>query len=141
MDNWFYLDRQSFLLTLDNELGPTFSSILKSYGFDTAVSFFIGETSDEIISKIQNTFTRYRCKKQICSNNCVTCLLTPPQYAKLTWFTQRLLVMSPHSQSFTKKIHFSTNNNQIQSVSWKIYDFGLMILLFILVFLMFFSDF
>lgn len=110
MYNWFYLDRRSFVRLLQDELGENFGLYLMSYGFDTAVSFLIGETTDEILFNIQQTISRFRCQKEICSINCILCSLTLPRYAKLNWFIQRLLAMNPHSSAFVRNpaLHLST---------------------------------
>ena len=55
--NWFFMDRLTFNNLLNEELGERLTSSLISQGFDTPVSFLIGETSDEILIKIQQIFS------------------------------------------------------------------------------------
>jgi hypothetical protein len=103
MNNWFYMDRNTFAKLLFDELGQNLALNLIAIDFDTAVSFLIGETSDEILTKIQQTFSRRFCHKIICNEHCITCSLSPPNYAKLAWFVQRLFIMSPLSKPFIRK--------------------------------------
>jgi hypothetical protein len=104
MTNWFYMDRKTFKAVLNDELGANLTERLISFDFDLPISFMIGETSDEILTKIQQTFTRQICHKTICTDSCISCSLNPPIYAKLAWFVQRLLIMSPLSKPFVKQI-------------------------------------
>ncbi len=103
MSNWFYMNRQAFEMLLFDELGTHLAHHVISIGFDTPVSFMIGKTSNEILSKIQATFSRKFCSKIICNDHCLSCSLSPPDYAKLVWFVQRLSIMSPLSKPFIKK--------------------------------------
>ena len=102
MTNWFYMNRKTFSTLLHDELGSTLASKLISIDFDTPVSFMIGETSNEILSKIQQTLSRHICQNLFCNDQCLLCSLSPPNYAKLTWFVQRLIIMSPLKKPFIK---------------------------------------
>jgi hypothetical protein len=102
MDNWFYMDRKTFERLLFDELGTNLAPPLISMGFDTPISFMIGVTSDEILSKIQQTISLLHCRKTTCNDHCLTCSILPPHYAKLFWFVQRLIIMSPLSKPFIK---------------------------------------
>ncbi|CAF3307167.1 unnamed protein product [Rotaria socialis] len=110
MNNWFYMSRMTFTSLLNDELGPHLTGKLLSLDFDHPVSFMIGKTADEILTKIQQTFSRQICGKLICHHDCVSCSLSPPTYAKLIWFVQRLLIMSPLRQPFTKQISLSNKD-------------------------------
>ncbi|CAF3331512.1 unnamed protein product [Rotaria socialis] len=110
MNNWFYMNRMTFTSLLHDELGPNLAGKLLSFDFDHPVSFMIGKTADEILTKIQETFSRQICGKIICHRDCVLCSLSLPTYAKLIWFVQRLLIMSPLHQPFTKRISLSKEN-------------------------------
>lgn len=113
MENWFYMDRKTFINHLHDELGPCLAPVLISCSFDTAISFMIGETSDDILLKIQQIFTQFFCRKRICTENCLLCSITLPNYAKLSWFIQRLLIMRPlSSKTFIKKISSFTTIQQ-----------------------------
>lgn len=103
MTNWFYMDRRTFGELLYDELGPSLAPFLLSYSYDTPISFMIGETPDDILSKIQETFSLFNCQRKLCNENCLNCSITLPNYAKLYWFIQRLLIMSPLSKPFIKK--------------------------------------
>ena len=103
MSNWFYLTRHGFEQLLHDELGRGLASALTSIGFDSPVSFLIGETSNDILNQIQQIFSRYFCHKLHCTDQCLSCSLTPPSYAKLTWFVQRLAIMSPLTKPFIKQ--------------------------------------
>lgn len=94
----------AFTSLLHDELGSNLTGKLLSFDFDHPVSFMIGKTTDEILAKIQETFSRQICGKLNCHRDCVSCSLSPPTYAKLIWFVQRLLIMSPLHQPFTKRI-------------------------------------
>ncbi|CAF3148987.1 unnamed protein product [Rotaria sp. Silwood2] len=104
MNNWFYMDRITFQRLLKDELGSNLTKILSSLDFDRPVSFMIGETSYEILTKIQQAFSRQICHKIICNEHCILCSLYPSTYAKLNWFVQRLLIMSPYRKPFIKQI-------------------------------------
>ena len=104
MTNWFYMNRSAFASLLNDELGENLTRKLLSFDFDIPVSFMIGETSDEILIKIQQTFSRHICRTTICNDHCLSCSLSPPMYAKLAWFVQRLIIMSPISKPFVKKL-------------------------------------
>jgi hypothetical protein len=52
----------------------------------------IGETLNEILSKVQQTLSRHIFHKFICNDQCLLCSLTPPIYAKLVWFVQHLII-------------------------------------------------
>ena len=104
MNNWFYMNRMTFTSLLQDELGPNLTEKLLSLDFDHPVSFMIGKTSDEILTKIQQTFSRQICGKIIYHDDCVSCSLNPSTYAKLIWFVQRLLIMSPLHKPFIKRI-------------------------------------
>ncbi|CAF3667950.1 unnamed protein product [Rotaria sp. Silwood1] len=108
MDNWFYMDRMAFEDVLMNELGVNLTEKLLSIDFDLPVSFMIGETSDEILIKIQQTFSREICGKIICNENCLLCSFNQSTYAKLAWFVERLLIMSPIRKAFIKPKVFPT---------------------------------
>jgi len=97
------MNRKTFEMLLSDELGAHLSQQVISVGFDTPVSFMIGETSNEILSKIQQTFSRKFCSKTICNDHCLSCSLNPPNYAKLAWFVQRLSIMSPLTKPFIKQ--------------------------------------
>ena len=111
MDNWFYMTHITFKGVLNDELGERLTSDLVILGFDTPVSFLIGETSNEILTKIQQTFSNYICRKINCNVRCILCSLNPPSYAKLAWFVQRLLIMSPISKPLVKQILLPTENS------------------------------
>ncbi len=96
------MNRKTFSTLLHDELGATLAFKLISIDFDTPVSFMIGETLNEILSKIQQTLSRHVCHKFICNDQCLLCSLTPPNYAKLAWFVQRLTIMSPLTKPFIK---------------------------------------
>jgi hypothetical protein len=102
MDNWFYMNRKTFENLLYDELGANLAQKLISIDFDIAVSFMIGETTNEILTKIQQTFSRKFCRKINCNDHCLSCSLSPPNYAKLAWFVQRLIIMSPLTKPFIK---------------------------------------
>ncbi|CAF4963008.1 unnamed protein product [Rotaria sp. Silwood1] len=108
MENWFYMNRMTFEDVRNDELGVNLTEKLLSIGFDLPVSFLIGETSDEILIKIQQTYSREVCGKIICNENCVLCSFNPPTYAKLAWFVQRLLIMNPIRKTFIKPEVFPT---------------------------------
>ncbi|CAF3827318.1 unnamed protein product [Rotaria sordida] len=108
MDNWFYMDRITFENVLYNELGVNLTGKLLSIDFDLPVSFLIGETSDEILIKIQQIYSHKVCGKIICNENCISCAFNPPTYAKLAWFVQRLLIMRPIRKAFIKQKIFPT---------------------------------
>ncbi|CAF3691189.1 unnamed protein product [Rotaria socialis] len=110
MSNWFYMNRMTFTSLLADELGPNLAGKLLSMDFDQPVSFMIGETSHEILTKIQQTFSRQICGKNICDDHCVSCSLSPPIYAKLIWFVQRLLLMSPLHKPFIQQISLKDEN-------------------------------
>ncbi|CAF1624656.1 unnamed protein product [Rotaria magnacalcarata] len=110
MNNWFYMNRMTFTSLLHDELGSNLTGKLLSFDFDHPVSFMIGKTADEILTKIQETFSRQICGKISLHRDCVLCSLSPPTYAKLIWFVQRLLIMSPLHQTFTKRISLSKEN-------------------------------
>ncbi|CAF1380570.1 unnamed protein product [Rotaria sordida] len=103
MDNWFYMDRMAFQNILMNELGVNLTEKLLLIDFDLPVSFLIGQTSDEILLKIQQTYSRKVCGKIICNENCLSCSFNPPTYAKLAWFVRRLLIMNPIGKAFIKQ--------------------------------------
>ncbi|CAF1161874.1 unnamed protein product [Rotaria sp. Silwood1] len=111
MNNWFYMDRITFENLLNDELGPKLTKKLLLLDFDLAISFMIGETSNEILTKIQQTFSRKICRKIICDEHCILCSFNPSTYAKLSWFVQRLLVMSPLSKPFIKQISLSNEDS------------------------------
>ncbi|CAF3928236.1 unnamed protein product [Rotaria magnacalcarata] len=100
----------TFTSLLHDELGSNLTGKLLSFDFDHPVSFMIGKTADEILTKIQETFSRQICGKISLHRDCVLCSLSPPTYAKLIWFVQRLLIMSPLHQTFTKRISLSKEN-------------------------------
>ncbi|CAF4102443.1 unnamed protein product [Rotaria sp. Silwood2] len=102
----------TFVNLLNDELGPNLTGKLLSLDFDLPVSFMIGETSDEILTKIQQTFSRRICRKIICNEHCTLCSLNPSTYAKLTWFVQRLLVMNPLRKPFIKQISLPKLSNE-----------------------------
>ncbi|CAF1116602.1 unnamed protein product [Rotaria sp. Silwood1] len=108
MDNWFYMNRMTFENVLKDELGVKLTEKLLSIDFDHPVSFLIGETSDEILTKIQQTYRLEVCGKIICNENCVSCSFDSPTYAKLAWFVQRLLIMNPIRKAFIKEKAFPT---------------------------------
>jgi hypothetical protein len=102
-NNWFYMDRKSFRKVLTDELGSLLTKRLLEIDFDTAISFMIGETAEEVLIKIQQSLSRLFCNKIICNAYCTSCALMPSSYAKLTWFVQRLLIMSPISKPFVQR--------------------------------------
>ncbi|UJR29934.1 hypothetical protein I4U23_017481 [Adineta vaga] len=102
MNNWFYMDRLEFHNLLDDQLGNNLANILISLEFDTSISFLIGETSEEILTKIQQTISGSFCRRINCYESCINCSLNPAAYAKLFWFVQRLLIMSPLTKPFIK---------------------------------------
>ncbi len=102
MENWFHMDRMTFERLLDEELGINLTTKLFSIDFDSPISFLIADTPHEIIGKIQQTLSKMICSKMICKDSCVKCSLHPSSYAKLVWFLQRLLIMSPFTKSLMK---------------------------------------
>ena len=116
MPNWFYMNRHTFVTLLHDELGSGLASSLIRIGFDSPVSFLIGETSNDILVQIQRTFSRYYCCKLICTDQCLSCSLTPPNYAKLIWFVQRLSIMSP----LTKPLINRTSSKNISNIDQQI---------------------
>jgi hypothetical protein len=114
MNNWFYMDRLTFERLLIDELGRNLTQKLFEVDFDTPVSFLIGETADQILTKIQETFSRSICSKMICNDRCIFCSQNPSTYAKLTWFIQRLLIMSPLKKPFIKQPSINQNNSYTQ---------------------------
>jgi hypothetical protein len=102
-NNWFYMDRLNFKNLLTDELGPLLTKCLIELDFDTAVSFMIGETVEEVVTKIQQSLSRLVCRRIICNNYCISCALLPSSYAKLSWFVQRLFIMSPISKPFVQR--------------------------------------
>ncbi|CAF1977545.1 unnamed protein product [Rotaria magnacalcarata] len=109
------MNRMTFTSLLSDELGPNLTGKLLSVDFDQPVSFMIGETSDEILTKIQQTFSRQICGKNICDDHCVSCSLSPPVYAKLIWFVQRLILMSPLRKPFIQQ-KISLINENLSSI-------------------------
>ncbi len=147
MTNWFYMNRKAFEILLNDELGANLASKLISIDFDTPVSFLIGETSNEILSKIQETFSRNYCRKIICTDQCLTCSLSPPNYAKLIWFVQRLIIMSPLTKPFIKQtssekfLHDKSNQQGTSStndISYKEEALMLIIMMIIIIIVFFF---
>ncbi|CAF0925288.1 unnamed protein product [Rotaria sordida] len=112
MNNWFYMNRITFKNLLNDELGSNLTKKLLSLDFDHPISFMIGETSDEILIKIQQTFSRKICHQFICNEHCISCSFNPSTYAKLTWFVQRLLIMSPLRKPFIKQISLEKLSNE-----------------------------
>jgi hypothetical protein len=104
------MDRMAFENVLNDEFGRGLTEVLIKCDFDTPVSFMIGETSEEILRKIQQTFSRRICRKIICNDQCISCSLYPSTYAKLAWFVQRLLIMSPLSKPFIKQTTLSNQD-------------------------------
>jgi hypothetical protein len=146
MNNWFYMDRPTFECLLREELGTYFANVLIEYHFDTPISFMIGETPNEILAKIQLVFSRNCCHKRMCSDQCLVCSFSPPLYAKLAWFVQRLLIMSPFTKPFIKPTSLTTLiNNDSTSIAKKnstsnIYPYGAtstIMILFAIMFLFF----
>jgi hypothetical protein len=140
------MDRPTFESLLREEFGTYFANMLIAYHFDTPISFMIGETLNEILTKIQLTFCRNSCRKTMCSDQCLICSFSPPLYAKLTWFVQRLLIMSPFTKPFIKPTSLTTLiNNDSTSIAKKnptsnIYPYGAtsaIMILFAIMFLFF----
>lgn len=107
----------TFTNLLRDELGSNLTEKLLSMDFDHPVSFLIGETSEEILEKIQQTFSRQICGQFICHDNCVLCSLNPSTYAKLTWFVRRLLIMSPLQKPIVKKVSHIANTGLISTIN------------------------
>ena len=123
MSNWFYMNRHTFVTLLHDELGSELASSLIRIGFDSPVSFLVGETSNAILVQIQQTFSRYYCEKLNCTDQCLTCSLSPPNYAKLIWFVQRLSLMSPLTKPLIKQTpskNLSNNDSKTnqQTTCW-----------------------
>lgn len=140
------MDRLEFVDLLRDELGENLAKHLIWIEFDRPISFMIGETSEEILSKIQQATSLRHCRKINCYEHCFVCSLNPAVYAKLFWFVQRLLIMSPLTKPFIKpkSLNKEDFNDIVKDktlketsmrticVSSKINKFSLMINLFLL---------